>query len=278
MKKILLLAVIAFFSAKLFGQDHKDDDTLKIKWKGSKIWIFEDKASSKTDSSKKDKKKKQDFTHWGGIDLGSCMLSTIDNKLKLSDENDTTQINNFLNLNYGKSWFLSLNLMEKNIRLYKNYVNIITGLGIEWSRYDFKKNITLNPDAAYISASNTAIAPDSIHYSKNMLRVCYLKAPLLIEINTNSKDANKSFHISGGLEFAYKIGSKTKQIYNLNGYEFNVKQRDDYHLADFKYSAVARIGYGNYFTLFANYGLSQLFEKNKGPQVYPLTAGISFTF
>lgn len=278
MKKIFLLAVIALSSSKIFAQEHKDDDTLKIKWKGSRIWIFDDKDLAKKDSIKTEKKKKQDFTHWSGIDLGVCMLSTFDNKLKLPDEKDTTQLNNFLGLKYGKSWYLSLNLFKKNIHIYKNYVNIVTGLGVEWSRYDFKKNITLNPSAPYISASNTTIAPDSIHYSKNMLRVIYLKAPLLVELNSNTRDANKSFHISAGMEFAYKIGSKTKQSYELNGYEYNVKRRDDYHLADFKYSAVVRAGYGNYFTVFANYGLSQLFEKDKGPQVYPITAGISFTF
>jgi hypothetical protein len=57
-----------------------------------------------------------------------------------------------------------------------------------------------------------------------------------------------------------------------------VKQRSDYHLSDIKYSSTVRVGYGDYFTVFANYGLSQLFEKDKGPQVYPLTAGVSINF
>ena len=100
MKKIFLLAVIALSSAKLFAQEqHKEDDTLKIKWKNSRIWIFDAEASSK-DTTKNDKKKKQDFTHWGGIDLGLCMLTTAKNELKLPEENDTTKMNYFLDLNY----------------------------------------------------------------------------------------------------------------------------------------------------------------------------------
>ncbi len=206
------------------------------------------------------------------------MLSTIDNKLKLPGEEDSLQMNNFLDLNYSKSLYFSLNLFEKNIRLYKNYVNLVTGLGFEWNSYNFKKNIILDPNADYISASNTILAPSSATFSKNKLKVAYIKAPVLLEINTNSENPNKSFHISGGVEFAYKIGSKTKQVYEINGYEFNVKQHSDYHLADFKYSSTVRVGYGDYFTVFANYGLSQLFEKDKGPEVYPLTAGISLNF
>ena len=278
MKKIFLLALIAITSTKLFAQEqNKDDDTLKVKWKGSRIWIFDAEASAK-DTSKKEKDKKDDFTHWGGMDFGVSALTTVDNKLVLSGENDSTQINNFLDLNYGKSMYFSLNLFEKNIHLYKNYVNLVTGLGMEWNSYNFKKNITLNPDAEYISASNTTIAPESMKFSKNKLKVAYAKVPLLLELNTNSENPDKSFHIAGGIEVAYKIGSKTKQVYEMNGYEFNVKQKAEYHLADIKYCSTVRIGYGDYFTLFANYGLSQLFEKNKGPDVYPLTAGISFNF
>ena len=283
MKKIFTIITMMTFvtlsGVEAFAQEqHKDDDTLKIRWKGSRVWIFEDKAIAKIDSVKKDKKKKDDFTHWGGVDFGVSMLTTAKNQLKLPQEQDTTQMNYFLDLNYGKSLFFSLNLLEKNIKLYKNYVNIVTGLGFEWNSYNFKNKITLAQNAPYISASNTSVAPDSVSYSKNKLKVAYIKAPLLLELNTNTNNSDKSFHIAGGIELGYKIGSRTKQVYELGGYDYKIKRKEDYSLADFKYSAVVRAGYGDYFTVFANYGLSELFAKDKGPQVFPLTAGISFTF
>lgn len=273
MKKLLSLTIAAISALGAFAQD-KENDTLKIKWKDSRIWIFDAEKSTKDTSDKKEEKKK-DFTHWGGIDLGVSMLTTVDNKLKLPEGQE---MNNFLELNYGKSLYFSLNLFEKNIRLYKNYVNIVTGLGCEWNSYNFKKNITLDPKADYISTSNTMVAPDSIKFSKNKLKVAYAKIPLLLELNTNSENPDKSFHIAGGIEFAYKLGSKTKQVYEMNGYEFTVKQRAEYHLADIKYCSTVRVGYGDYITLFANYGLSQLFQKDKGPEVFPFTAGISINF
>ena len=279
MKKIFLLVTITLASVKLFSQEqHKDDDTLKIKWKGSRIWIFEDKALAKKDSTKKEKKAKQNFTHWGGFDLGICMLTNAQNQFRIPQEKDTTKMNNFLDLNYGRSWYFSLNLFKKNIKLYKNYVNFVTGLGFEWSNYNFKNKITLPSNAPYISSANITVAPDSMSYTKNKLRMAYLKAPLLLEFNTNTHNSDKSFHIAVGAELGYKIASSTKQVYDLNGYEYKIKRKEDYNLASFKYSAVVRAGYGNYFTVFANYGLSQLFEKDKGPSVYPFTAGITFTF
>jgi Outer membrane protein beta-barrel domain len=280
MKKSILPLFVALFSLNAFAEN-RGGDTTKIKWNTStRVWIFHEKPSVQSDSlsHQRQKPSKKEFIHWAGLDLGVCMLSTIDNKLKISAETDSALMNNFLDLNYSKSLFFSFNPLEKNFRLYRNYLNLVTGAGIEWNSYNFKRNITLNPDAPYISTSNTMIAPDSIKYQKNKLKVTYLKVPLLIELNTNSENPEKSFHISGGVEFAYKIASKTKQKYEINGYEVNTKRKDDYHLADFKYSGVVRIGYGNYFTLFANYGLSQVFENNNGPALFPLTMGVSIDF
>src|SRR3974377_840846 len=136
MKKTILLSIVTLSSFVTFAQDHKAQDTVKIKWKGSRVWIFDDNTASKKDSIKKTKKHKQDFVHWGGIDLGISMLSTADNKLKIADAEDTTQMNKFLDLNYSKSLYLSLNILEKSIHVYKNYVNIVTGLGFEWSGFN----------------------------------------------------------------------------------------------------------------------------------------------
>lgn len=270
-----------FFTLSVYAQDKKDD-TLKIKWRNSKIWIFDDKDKAPKDSCKPGMNEKKDFTHWGGVDIGVSMLTTIKNKTILPQDQDETpdslQLNNFLNLNYGKSIYFSLNIFEQNIRVYKNYVNIVTGLGCEWNSYNFKKNITLDPEAPYINPSTTLIAPDSIKFSKNKLKVTYVKVPLLLELNTNTINPKKSFHIAGGIEVAYKLGSKTKQTYEINGNEIRSKRRDDYHLADIKYCSVVRVGYGDYFTLFGNYGLSEIFEKDNGPQLFPLTVGLSINF
>ena len=164
MKKLVLLAIASITATGIFAQENKKNDTLKIKWNKSRIWIFDAPSaiSSDTLSPVPYKPKKKDFVHWAGLDLGVSMLTTIDNKFQLPKEKDTTEINNFLDLNYSKSMFISLNPIEKSFRIYKNYLILATGLGVEWNSYNFKRNITLNPDAPYISTSNSSIAPDSI--------------------------------------------------------------------------------------------------------------------
>lgn len=284
MKKLLTLYVFLIGSLSVYAQKENKDtlagirDTIKMKWGSSKIWILTEKKTLKRDSVRKQKHYKlKEFAHWAGFDVGICSLTTLDNKFKLPDDADTTHMNYFLNLNYGKSFYFSLNLLEKSFNLYQKYIILTTGLGMEWNGYNFRKNITLSRSASYISASNTTVAPDSIIYSKNKLKTTFIKIPLLLEFNTNNKNPNKSFHISGGIELGYKISSKTKQIYEINGLEYNVKRKGDYNLTDLKYSYILRVGYGNYFTAFFNYGVTPLFQYKKGPELFPITAGISFS-
>lgn len=277
MKKTLLLTIVLLASIKIFAQEHKED-TLKIKWKGSRVWIFDAKAIT-TDSIKKQEKKKGDFTHWGGFDLGICALTTATNQFQIPTSDDAYSLNYFLDLKYNRSWYFSLNPIEKSIHLYKNYVNLVSGLGIEWDSYNFRSNILLDPHAGNTNATTIKLDTTSVTYIKNQLKATYIKIPLLIELNTNNSDAHKSFHLAAGMEFAYKIDSWTKRKFEIDGSTYKAKLHDDYNLTSFKYGLVVRAGYGG-FTVFANYSLTPLFITNKGPEkpLYPLSAGIAFTF
>lgn len=243
-------------------------DTTKIKLGNKKYMIIDDedendyKRLSKKDSIKN---YNEEFKHWSGFDLGVNGLLDYKNSL------DAPAGASFLELDYAKSIQFGLNLLEKDFHIYKNYINVVTGFGFDFNHYAFKNNVTLNPDTTYLSAT-----VDNIDYKKNRLNVSYIKAPLLIEINT-SKNPSKNFHIAGGVEFAYKIHSVAKQKYEVADTKIKNKTKDDFNIEPFRYSAVARIGY-NGVTVFANYGLNRLFQKNKGPQVYPFTLGVTFSF
>lgn len=242
-------------------------DTTKLKFGKKKYVIIGDGKDDDTVISKKDSLSNYDegFKHWTGFELG------VNGLLDYKNNTDVPVGADFLELNYSKSIQLGLNLIEKNFHIYKNYINLTTGFGFDFNHYALKNNVTLNADAEYLDASN-----DLVKYNKNTLNVSYIKAPLMLEINT-SKNSAHNFHISAGAEFEYRIHSVLKQKYDLNDKHYKIKQRDDFNLAPFLYIATVRIGYNN-VTLFANYGLNRLFKKDKGPQVYPFTAGLNFNF
>ncbi|MDQ3046521.1 MAG: DUF2807 domain-containing protein [Bacteroidota bacterium] len=240
-------------------------DTTKIKLGGKKFLIIGDEDDNEEDKSysKKDSLRdyNEEFKHWVGLELGVNGLLDYNNSL--------TAPADFLELNYAKSIQFGLNLLEKDFHIYKNYINIVTGFGFDFNHYAFENNITLNGDTTYLWASTDT----AIDYKKNTLHVSYIKVPLMIEINT-SKNSEKNLHIAGGVEAAYRIHAVSKQKFYEGDKHIKIKQRDDFNLEPFRFSAIARIGYNN-VTVFANYGLNRLFKKDKGPQVYPFTVGVT---
>lgn len=242
-------------------------DTTKVRVGDSSVMIIKDED----DDDKKDEHKKKkdddddDFKHWSGFDIGVNGFVNADNKLGVSESFK------FLELDYARSITWSLNLIEKDIHIYKNYVNLVTGLGFQFDQYGFRNNTTLDPNSSYITASY-----DSIEYKKNWLRTSWVNIPLLLEFNTG-KNPDRSFHLAGGMTFGYRMHAKTKQEFTIEKREYEVTTKDDYNLAPFRYSATVRAGYGD-FTIFANYALSTLFEKDKGPKLYPFSAGVALGF
>jgi hypothetical protein len=243
-------------------------DTTKIKW-GNKKYMIIDQDDDDEDDDHSDRgahsSHNSNFKYWKGFSVG--VNGYLDHKGSL----DIAVPNDFLELNYAKSIQFSINAFQKNFHIYKNYVNIYTGLGIDFNHYALENNVTLKPNVPYLAAT----VDSAIDYKKNTLNVTYLKVPLMLEINT-SRDPDHNFHIALGAELDYRIHAVTKQSYEMNDKKIQVKRRDDYNLEPFSYSAVARIGYNN-VSVYANYGFSRLFRKDKGPQVYPFSVGITVT-
>ena len=271
--------------------DDKSDST-KIKLGKMKIVIIEDKNKGKKGEKKviidekviidndgdiqnEDQAKKDDDdedhpekaeAHWAGIGVNSNGFLNADGKLSTNSDAP------FLELDYAKSIGINFNFAEKRFPIFREYIGLTTGLGIQWNRYALKNNVDLasNNDSIY-GVNNT-----TLDYKKNLLRATYLQAPLLLEFNTN-KDPKKSWHLSAGVVGGLRIGSSWKTKWEDDGKTRKEKVRSAYHLNPFQAYAMAMIGYHN-VNLYVNYGLTQLFEKGKGPKFSPVSAGVMFNF
>lgn len=253
-------------SVKPEGKGGSDKDTTYMRFGKKKVIIIEEKESHRsanetvtTDTikiTKKEKYKVKDI--WQGIEFGFTGYMTKDNKAPV----------NFLELNYGKSWNFNINFCEHHLKLYKNYVALTTGLGLEFNRFWFTKKMALEPGADSLTGIFTRM-----DYKKNLLKSTYVTVPLLLEFNTNKK-ARKSFHLAFGIVGAYKLSSKTKQVFETNGKETEVKIYDDYNLNPFKVSATARLGYKR-FNVFGTYGLTELFNDKADVDLIPFSVGLT---
>jgi hypothetical protein len=262
MKKLLFLGFLSIIGLNMNAQN--DSDTTNIRLGSKKITIVEDKDTTTVEAKNNDVDK-YSLTYWGGLDLGVNMLFTKDGSTTMPDEY------NWLELDYTRSLSWRLNLFEKKARIIQDYVGIVTGVGFTWNSYGLKNNVSLETRDS--SATYAITIPDTVmNFTKNKLRASYVNVPLLLEFNT-SKNEDNNFHITAGVIGGWNMNTILKQKWEKGSEDGQLRRRNDFNMNPFTLDATARIGYKN-FTLFATYGLTPMFKKNKGPEVYPMTVGL----
>lgn len=245
--------------------DKKSDgkDSTTFNWKGKKVIIIGG-DNRRGDSVITKNHSKRNFDHWAGFSIGVNGLLTPSGMLDMASKYS------YLDLNYSRSINFQLNFFQHNFHIYKNYVNLVTGFGIEWRRYMLDNKTTLNPDSSFtwgVIDSTSRFA-----YNKNLFKSTMLQVPLLLEFNTSRKPS-RAFHIAVGAVGQFMVNSKTKQKLELNGDEYTKIHKDNYNMSPFQVKAHASLGYRN-FTVFGEYNVTPLFASNKGPQVYPFVVGV----
>jgi len=261
--KIATLAFL-FVGFGLFAQE--PSDTTKFKFGDKRVILIDDHPTDSTDVSWEDDEKdcgKSQLTYWDGVDFGVNILLNKDGKTTFEGDEE------WLQLDYARSFSWRFNIFEGKLRLFDDYVGIVSGAGITYNSYGLKNNVTL----VNVDDSTFAVPDTLINFSKNKLRASYVNVPLMLEFNT-SKDCDKNVHVAAGVIGGWRMGSITKQRFDVNDNEVRSRVKNDFNMTNFTLDATVRVGYRN-LTLFATYGLTPLFEDDKGPEVYPVTVGIA---
>lgn len=257
----------------------QDRDTTKIRlggkqiniidgWHGTRIRI--DKVQPwDTNQDEFFVEKEKDFRgHWAGFELGVNGFVDQDYSSYIDEMDD------FMELDMAKSLAVNLNFLQYDISLQKerNTIGLVTGLGLEWNNYRFDKDVSL--EKASSGVTEPLYFDTDWDIKKSKLTSLYLTVPLLLEFQIPVKYKSRRVHMSAGVVGGLRIGSHTKVKYKSNGNSHKDKDHDDFNLKTFRYAAQARIGYRS-LNFFASYGLTNLFEKNKGPELVPYTLGIT---
>lgn len=266
----------------------KDDDTLRITTKHKIIRII---TTWRTDISKEDSladriedardERRNMFTYWSGIDIGLNTFVTESGNLGEGKDSGPLKLNN------GNSRFLAINIMEEKVEFGGPGAGFYTGLGVEFLNYRLKEDATLmyDKDSTYTVASN------GIDISKNKLRQIGLRVPLMFEFNTKhvplpdtpetwaaygkegfSRKGN--FHIAVGVIGSWYFDTMYKERYTEDGDHKQVRVKADYNLLPYRLAATVRFGIGG-LNLFAEYGLTPMFEDGTAAKLSPLNVGLT---
>ncbi|RPH34285.1 MAG: hypothetical protein EHM93_01620 [Bacteroidales bacterium] len=251
-------------------------DSTKIRIGRKSITIFDDdentfvrfpnrKYNSKWDIEYRQKRSFRG--HWAGVEFG--INGYMDKNQSLTMKDDVW----YLDLKQARSWNFNVNFMQYSIGFGTNKIGLVTGMGLEFNNYHFSNPISLKVDRDNgMTVVDSTYIKGSFKVNKTKLATTHLTIPLLLEFQIPTGDHGHRIFISGGVIGELRIGAHTKVVYDDNGKNKD-KNREDFNLSTFRYSYTVRIGYQG-LKLFANYSPVQLFENNKGPEVYPFSVGL----
>ncbi|MDY0254595.1 MAG: outer membrane beta-barrel protein [Tenuifilaceae bacterium] len=203
--------------------------------------------------------------HWAGFEWGFNGLMDADQSINMQGDLK------YLELKQGRSWNFNLNFMQYSFGFGTDKVGLVTGLGLEFNNYHFRNPTSIKVEDGVTVVNNSyALDPNKI-VTKSKLSTTYFTAPLLLEFQIPTSYKHR-IYFSAGVVGGVKIGSNTKVVYEGTN-KGKDKVRDDYNLSPFRYGLTARVGYRK-LSLFATYYPVQLFEENKGDEIYPFAIGL----
>lgn len=205
------------------------------------------------------------LTHFAGVDFG---FSRLVNEAGVASRDEATD---WLSTNPNKSVTWRLNLLEQKIRLYQDFVGVLTGFSVTYNGYGLSNNVDLAVNDS-LGAYALPVGSEVRQYEKNKLRVTSLQIPLMLEFNSSS-NVKKHFHLAAGVQGGWVTASIQKQKWDNELGRFTSRRRDHFNLNPFTFDLAFRVGF-NKTSLFLNYSLQPLFEKNQGEKVFPISFGI----
>lgn len=251
-------------SIKVYSDSYKGDTTIIAV--GSYDIIIQDDYVEVTRSRKGKKSDWHELTYWAGLDIGVNGYIMPDGSFDLPRGDDY----DFLALNWGNSRTFSINAVEWKIKIFKNYIGITTGLGLEWNNYRLRY---LDWKTAYNADSTYGVYDPNKGTNKSKLRMTYINAPFLLEFNT-SKYRKNNFHIAMGVVIGWRIETMYKQRYHNEGGKQKDRTIGDFNMHPFRYNAMVRVGYGG-LNLFATYALNPMFRTGTAPELHQVSVGIT---
>lgn len=269
MKAIYISVFSLLFIGTISAQEKETPDTTRINL-GEKEFIIVSRGDIEIiegdtiDAAPDEEEQAEIEAHWAGLEFGPTIL--LNDAMKSSFPGDEQWEND-----PGRSFSWNLNVLEHKFKIYKNYVGITTGLGINWTQIGLRQ-YQLNVDADSLWATTDTIND----FKKNKLRAIYLTAPLMVEFCTQG-DGDEGFYLAAGVIGGVRIGSSVKRTIEEDKRDNKEKLKGSYALNAFRLDAAVKMGY-NDWGVFANYNVLPLFDTDKTAAVYPLTFGLTYNF
>jgi len=116
--------------------------------------------------------------------------------------------------------------------------------------------------------------PDDLSYKRTKINLTYLDIPMELKIRFKNE-----MKMGVGFKIGYLMNSKEKYVGDMSTAQPNrvtIKQKSISQLETYTYGFTLRFGYKS-VNLFGYYQISQIFKRDRGPELYPISVGITLT-
>ncbi|MDD4109096.1 MAG: hypothetical protein PHH93_10295, partial [Prolixibacteraceae bacterium] len=160
--------------------------------------VKEDSTGTNITIEKEDKNvlKESDFNpHWAGMEFGINMYRAAD--YSIYNRSSTIVPENFMDLNYGKSITVNLNIAEWAFKNKAQNFGLVVGMGLSFMDLTFDRPLTIEKQGGEGIIMPVELDPEGLKKSK--LNISYITAPLLLEVKTPLRMGTSNLYISGGV-------------------------------------------------------------------------------
>lgn len=246
---------------------HVADNSITVEVNGTKVINEDGFDSVNILEPRMHLKNKKDFSgHLSGIFLG------INGLLLKNGEYEAPVTMPYFELNESRSLDFSVYFNDFAVPFSKN-CGLVMGTALQFNHYSFQQvfDLTVNDHMVTADYDHTV----ATEFKRFNYRIIHFNFPIVFEIATSGR---QKFFVNAGVMGGVRIGSRTKQIYVVDGDRQKNCSRKTFDTNLFKYSFIGGVGY-RCFQVFGEYSPVPLFKSGHASEdLYPFSLGVKFLF
>ena len=236
---------------------------------GNEIIIRRDDYTSHTKSSKIKNKSFKGHLSSVGLGINSYVNQNFEEVLPTDYE--------FLDVNRERSCEVVIYPFQQSTRLLGSRLGLVSAIGLQFNNYRFNLYNSDDLNSNEIAKTWFQPIPDNVDLDKAKMTIFSLNVPVMLEIQLPDGKGKQGIYLAGGIIGSMKLNTHTKVKYRHNDEYFKPKLNKDIGMNLFRYSFMARAGY-NWIGIYATYSPVSMFKKDKGPDLFPYSVGVSINF
>ena len=207
--------------------------------------------------------------HWNGFYFGFVNFGKTNYSKYGGDD--------FMELDWASSFTMHFNFAKFSFGLSpRQRFGIFTGFGLDYSRLCFDGDITVRRKKGEMLHAVALSDLGIEEVKRSTFKALYLTIPLMLEKQIPAPHW-KRFYVSTGFIGGIRLHSKTKVVYTSEkGNKRKLKENGSYGMVPFKVDYTLRVGYRG-VCIWGNYSLTNMFNKNRVPELRPFAVGFGIT-